>query len=119
MVASVIDPRIISVLNLTIEERAEIQREIDAGNLPPNYWKMRDRKVAQNVFGEDHAVDSRGRPIEQGIGSKGRETINHFAALKRSEALGQELPGTYAKIVAELHKRDPERARQLHLPGSK
>jgi hypothetical protein len=50
-----------------------------------------------------------------GIGSKGHETANHFAALKKAEREGYEAPGTHAAAVAELWKRDPKRAERIGL----
>ena len=38
-----------------------------------------------NVFGHDVKFDRQGRPIEQGIGSIGNESHNHFLALEKYE----------------------------------
>jgi hypothetical protein len=51
-----------------------------------------------------------------GIGAKGHETANHFAALKKAESEGYEAPGTHTAAVAELWQRDPQRAERIGLP---
>jgi hypothetical protein len=65
----------------------------------------------KNTFGFDYKTDSRGQPIQQGIGSPGHETANHYASLRRYE--GQ---AAYDKAVRELYRRDPVRAKALGLP---
>lgn len=54
-------------------------------------------------------------PVEQGIGSKGNETINHFRAIKDAELRGYEPPRSYDKSVAEIWARDPKRAKAIGL----
>jgi hypothetical protein len=117
VVTTTIDPTRILVLNLTADEIEEIKNQIAAGNLPPNYFELCDEARARNVFGADAVKDRHGNWIEQGAGAKGRETANHFVALKKAEAMGIELPGTYDKAVAALWKRDAERARKIGLPA--
>jgi hypothetical protein len=39
-----------------------------------------------NVFGANAKIDSEGRPVEQGIGAPGRETPEHYAAIKAEKA---------------------------------
>jgi len=51
------------------------------------------------VFGADFQK-KKGVPIEQGIGSPGRENPNHFAAIRKNE--GEE---AYQKALAEAAKR--------------
>jgi hypothetical protein len=63
------------------------------------------------VYGHDHKVSSNGEAIEQGHGSKGHESVNHFASILRYE--GRE---AYDKAVAEIHARDPKRHAALRLP---
>ena len=41
-------------------------------------------KRIKTVFGQDVQFDADGRPIEQGIGAPGHETLNHYAALAKS-----------------------------------
>ena len=67
--------------------------------------------VDHAVYGFDARQDRHGNWIEQGIGSKGHETINHFAALRKFE--GEE---SYRRAVAEIWKRDPSHAQKLGLP---
>jgi hypothetical protein len=115
MVTSTIDPLSVPVLNLTGDEMDEIRNQIAAGLLPQDYLERHREAVARNVFGFDHKKDRHGNPIEQGIGAKGRENLNHFRALQKAEAMGMELPGTYDRAVAEIWKRDPDRARKIEL----
>lgn len=103
-------------INLTPGELAEMEDDAKRGELPPNAVAIWHKMVEDNVFGHDHKRDRKGRPIEQGIGSRGRETRNHFDALKRSEQLKLEPPGSYDAAVAEIWKRDPKRAEKLQLP---
>jgi hypothetical protein len=116
---STLDPRHIPVLELSQDEIAEARQAIAAGTLPANFLELHEEAKARNVFGHDAQRDRHGNYIEQGIGAKGHETANHFTALKKAEAMGQELPGTYDKAVAEIWKRDPDRARKLRLPASR
>lgn len=51
------------------------------------------------VFGHDFKK-VKGQPVEQGIGSPGRENSNHFAAIRKYE--GEE---AYKKAVAESEAR--------------
>jgi hypothetical protein len=73
-----------------------------------------DRKA---TFGWNYQVDKHNNPIQQGVGSPGHETANHFAALKKRESMGQERPGTHDRLVGDLWKRDPARAKALNLPA--
>lgn len=56
------------------------QQEID--NMNPEELAIYKRGQANIVFGEGHKTVG-GRPVEQGIGAPGRETENHFAAIRR------------------------------------
>ena len=47
--------------------------------IPPKKMKR-----IKTVFGHDVQFDADGYPIEQGIGSPGHETLNHYAALAKS-----------------------------------
>lgn len=71
------------------------------------------------VFGHDLKRDRKGKPVEQGIGSRGNETANHFAALRKREIEGHEPEGAHEAALAEMWKRDPERAEALGLPQPK
>jgi hypothetical protein len=66
---------------------------------------------ARNVYGHDAKKDRNGEWIEQGVGSRGRESINHFNAIRRYE--GKE---AYDDAVREMWKRDPDRAKKIGLP---
>jgi hypothetical protein len=79
-------------------------------------YKEAERK---NVFGFDHKTDRHGNPIEQGIGSKGNESVNHFASMRKAESEGLLEAGTYDAALAEFWERDRERAVKLGMPKPK
>jgi hypothetical protein len=64
--------------------------------------------LENSVFGVDHKKDNKGRPIEQGIGTRGRETPNHWKALRQAEKEGFEEPGTYDRLWKEFQARKKE-----------
>jgi hypothetical protein len=63
------------------------------------------------VWGHDAKKDSKGNWIQQGIGAPGRETANHFVAIRRYQGQAE-----YEKALREIQKRDPERHAKLGLP---
>lgn len=69
--------------------------------------------VDQAVYGHDCATrkDRNGNYTQNGVGSKGHESVNHFASIRRWH--GQ---AAYDTAVREIFKRDPDRARKLGLP---
>ena len=117
MASTPLDPVRVPIINLTGEEIDDIREQITAGLLPSDFLEKHKDAVARNVFGHDARRDAKGNYVEQGMGAKGHETANHFAAMKKAEAMGLELPGAYDKAVAEIWKRDPDRAQKLGLPG--
>jgi len=104
------------VVTLTQEELDEMTALVAKGELPPSAIKDYEEDVARNVFGLDAKKDARGNFIEQGLGSKGHETANHFATILRHEQLGLEAPGSHQAALMEIWKRDPKRAEALRLP---
>src|SRR5262245_22427852 len=56
-----------------------------------------EEEVRKNVYGVGYRRDKRGNPIETGIGSKGHETTNHFAAIRKWEG---EVP--YQRALKEI-----------------
>ena len=116
MVATVIDPIKVPSITLSNEELDEIKAGMKSGELPPDFLERHRRAIALNVFGFDAKQDRHGNYIEQGLGAPGFETGNHFAALKKAETAGTELPGSYDRAIAAIWKRDPKRAEQLRLP---
>lgn len=62
------------------------------------------------VFGTDFEK-KKGVPVEQGIGAPGRESRNHFMALRKHE--GED---AYREAYDEFVKRNPEGAKRLNLP---
>jgi hypothetical protein len=103
-------------IHLTEEELAEMQDQIDRGELPPDAIEQHFQAEARNVYGHDAKQRADGSYIEQGIGSKGHETANHYAALAKAEREGFESPGSYKAALEEIWKRDPKRAKALNLP---
>lgn len=89
------------MVTLTVQELEVLTPEEKAAHL-----------AAEEVttFGTGFKRDRDGAPIEQGIGSPGRETKNHLQSIRRYE--GEE---AYAKVVADIKRRDPERAKKLGL----
>jgi hypothetical protein len=53
----------------------------------------------------------KGVPQELGIGSKGRETPNHFRAILKYEG-----EAAHQEALAEIWKRDPDHATRIGLP---
>ena len=105
-----------SPVHLTEDERAEAREMIRKGELPHDALERQAESEAKNVFGADARKDRNGKFIEQGIGSKGHETLNHFTALLRAEQQGFEPAGTYKKAVAEIYRRDAKHAAAIGLP---
>ena len=79
--------------------------------LTPEERKVHLAEEEKIVFGHDFQRDRNGNPIEQGIASPGRETSNHFAAIRKYE--GEE---AYLAAVDAVWKTDPENAKRLNLP---
>ena len=71
--------------------------------IPPKKMKR-----IKTVFGHDVQFDADGYPIEQGIGSPGHETLNHYAALAKSTRIENKFNpspenATAAKAAAYLY----------------
>ena len=45
-------------------------------------WREQEKR---HVFGDNYRTDRNGRPIEQGIGAAGNESVNRFLALEKAE----------------------------------
>lgn len=73
------------------------QEELAA--MTPEEIKAHRVEEEKLVFGTDFKK-VKGHPVEQGIGSPGRETPNHFAAIRKYE--GEE---AYKKAAAEAEAR--------------
>lgn len=66
----------------------------------------------RNKLGEPSFTrDKNGAPVEQGIGAPGRETGNHFVAIRKYE--GED---AYFKACADVWKKNPDHAKRLNLP---
>jgi hypothetical protein len=64
-----------------------------------------------DVFGFDAKKDRNGNYIEQGIGSEGHETLNHFANIRKYE--GDE---SYWAAVSKCWRKFPDHAARIRLP---
>jgi hypothetical protein len=62
------------------------------------------------VYGADAKKDAKGNRVQQGIGSRGRESHNHLQAILKYE--GRE---AHAREVARIWKETPDHARALGL----
>lgn len=69
------------------------------------------QKVDESVHGVGAKKDRHGHYISRAIGAPGFESGNHFAAILKYEG-----KAAYDKAVAEIWKRDPDRASKLSLP---
>lgn len=88
--------------------------EIEA--MTPEELKLHLAEEEMTVFGRTRLNEpafkkTKVGPAEIGIGSVGRENSNHFAAIRKYE--GEE---AYQDALAEIWKRDAERAKKLNLP---
>lgn len=70
-------------ITLSQKELDEIDAQMAAGVLPPDYLDRHLDAVEANVFGHDHKKDRHGDPIEQGIGSPGNQTQNSVNAYRK------------------------------------
>lgn len=73
----------------------------------------------KTVFGRTRSDEPafkkvKGVPQEMGVGSPGRETNNHFSAIRKYE--GEE---AHQEALAEIWKRDPDHAKRLNLSKPK
>lgn len=83
--------------------------EADIAELPPEDLKRYLATQEQTVFGHDHRKNRHGQPVEQGIGSPGRETRNHWDAMRKREQMGLEAPGTTDRMMAQAKGGAPGR----------
>jgi hypothetical protein len=67
--------------------------------------ELYDQAQERLVFGANFRRDSRGNPIEDGIGSPGRETRQHLAALEKEKELINRLKAE-ARLAAEVPAAD-------------
>jgi hypothetical protein len=56
----------------------------ELAQMTPEEIRENKRVAEELVFGAGFKRDRNGRPIEQGIGSPGRETVQHREALERA-----------------------------------
>jgi hypothetical protein len=96
-----------AVYNDTVSRLRQTQPELSDA-------QMHERGLAaveSSVWGHGAKKDRKGNFIQQGIGSPGHETANHFQAILRYSGRQE-----WEKAVAEIWKRDPARAAALNLP---
>jgi hypothetical protein len=108
-----------------LEEQAGIQRSavfeiayrkaIDIGKSAAEAKAAAEEAERKNVYGFDYKKDRNGEPIQQGIGSRQNPSINHIAAMRKSESMGLLPPGSTEREIAEIRKATPEWAAK-HLP---
>jgi hypothetical protein len=68
-------------------------------------------KVDEAVYGVGAPRNAKGELQQMGIGSKGRETPNHLAAIKKWEGIE-----AYNREIARIWRETPEHAKKLGLP---
>jgi hypothetical protein len=109
MVTSPIDPRRVPTINLSEDELAEMQAEIDAGILPPDFIERHLDAVDANVFGVDAPKDKNGHRQEQGRGSPGNQTKQSIDAYKKWGREDLDFEKTCARMQKELIASDARR----------
>ncbi len=102
----------------TGRELAEMQRQIDLGQLPRDaidkYWL--DQEMA--VFGEDFKRDAQGRPLEQGKGSEAQPTAQSVEAYKKYGKAEPNYQETVQQMEAALAAYNAKQAKhQPYRPG--
>jgi hypothetical protein len=63
------------------------------------------------VWGHDAKKDRDGNYIQQGAGSRGRESFNHLAAIRKYEG-----PAAYQKELQRIWKETPDHAKRMGFP---
>ena len=105
-------------VHLKPSELADMQRQIDLGQLPKNAIEQYYLDQETAVFGEGFKRDAQGRPIENGKGSPSQPTAQSLEAYKKyakSEPNYQEnVQQMEAALAAHNAKRDK---RQPYRPG--
>jgi hypothetical protein len=98
----------------TIAKEKALRAAEEAGQPPPSEAELTrivEEAERKAVFGFDYKTDKHGNPIQQGIGSPGHETINHFNSLLRYQ--GRQ---AWEKAVRDMWRQNPERATKIGLP---
>ena len=80
---TVIDPIRMPTITLSQSELDEIEAQMAAGALPPDWLDRHYAAVQANVFGHDHKTDKHGCPIEQGRGSASNMTQQSVDAYRK------------------------------------
>ena len=62
-------------------------------------------------MGADAVKDAKGNFVQNGVGSRGRETSNHLASILKYEG-----PAAYNKELRRIWKETPERAKKMGFP---
>jgi hypothetical protein len=74
-------------------------------------------KAQKLVFGHDCKLDDNGKVIEQGIGAKGNESLEHYAALARWEPSPENI-AKYHAAKAEAETAMPEDVEEVGFDNS-
>jgi len=107
---SLIDPLKPTPLSLSEAEKDEIERLIEAGKLPADWFARHYAAVEANVFGVDHKKDRAGKPIEQGLGSPGNQTRQSIEAYRRWNQSEPDYERNLARMEKELEASQARRA---------
>jgi hypothetical protein len=84
--------------------RAVNLRDFELAELTPDQKKAWRQEVENQMYGFDHKKDKRGRPIEQGLGSKGNETRQCLEAMKGPYGIPKDDPKR-DEYIAEYEAR--------------
>jgi hypothetical protein len=97
----------------TITRDKLIKEAIERGKPIPDEATLLKAELlaeARNVYGWDAKQRPDGSWIEQGIGSAGHETLNHFMSIRKFEGEAK-----YQAAVKKMWKENPARARLIGL----
>jgi len=95
----------------TQEEIAEMRHQIELGALPPDAIKKYREEEARNVFGHD-ARKSKGRLLEQGLGSAGNQTRNSIESYRKYGKGDPDYAANLERMERELKESNERRAEE-------
>jgi hypothetical protein len=119
MVATVIDAVHPPAITLSQSEIEEIQAEIDAGLLPPDFLERHHEAVRKNVFGHDYKTDGKGAPLEQGRGSPNNQTHQSVEAFKKWGVNEPDYERNLARMEKELVASEARRKAEAESSGKR
>jgi hypothetical protein len=109
---STIDPYNIPSVMLTQTELDDVERRIEAGELPEDWFARYARAIEDNVFGVGHGKDANGKPIENGLGSAANQTAQSVEAYRRWGVNDIDYEKNLARIEKELAVCEARRAEE-------